>query len=213
MATSFDFVLHRQYNELNAALFNNVLPRPTARNFKLMFNRGMTRSLGRCKWKQKYGAPVSQREYAITIADSLKFEQVRQLQVLLHEMVHLYMYITDAGAAEAGHGPRWQQKWVEVGRAHDEKFGTVYMEKHARSQCTGQYSGCREKTARHSYAAAPTHTAPTLITKWTLTCPECGYVHHSKSLNGRIIKLAISTDGVRHGKNGCHHRLVAVRNW
>lgn len=220
MATSFDFVLHHQYNELNAALFNNLLPRPTARNFKLMFNRGMTRSLGRCKWKAKYGVTVDQRDFAITISDTLRMgDQIRLRQVLLHEMIHLFMYVTDKGTAEAGHGPRWQRKWVEIGKAHDEHFGTVYMEKHARAQCSTQYANCREKTVRHAYAASPTSSAPVapaqkLITKWTLTCPECGYVHHSKSLNGRIIKLAISTDGVRHGKGGtCHHRLTAVRNW
>lgn len=214
VATNFDFLLHVQYNELNAALFNNILPSLKARNFKLMFKRGMTRSLGRCKWKQKYVAPAGQREYAITIADKLMHEPIRNRQVLLHEMIHLYMYITDGDSANAGHGPRWQQKWIEIGKAHDVHFGTTYMEKHARSQCTGQYANCKEKQKFSVPSAANTpRPAATLLTKWTLTCPECGHVHPAKALNGRIVKRAITTDEVIHGKNGCKHRMIAKRNW
>lgn len=203
-----DAKLTKLFNDLNRIVFDSELPHSSSRDCSIQFSNKMKRVNGTCTFDPRQGKPTHvikiSHELVRFAPDGTPYGAL--LKTMLHEMVHMLMNVRN-GDASAMHGPQWRSAWIATAKKYDSVVEGGMMTAHAYQQVTGQYANCRSHRSKAMAADGQRST------KWTLTCPVCGYVHRANRL-GRVLVLATSMEGVGHGPNGqCRSKLNKKRNW
>ena len=206
-----DLRLNSLYNELNQNLFNNELPHSADTNFRLGYSPALKRAYGNCKFYRKhqmncYWIKISQSIFSFRNYDEFSFTPGGQLlNTLIHEMCHLYMYVTK-GLNGGGHGSNWQGKYLEVTKKYNEIYDDAGPHNYARKQISEQYGSCHNKENR--IAADGSYQF-----KYDVTCPVCGF-HNRINRLGKNYKLALEGKIGHRNSSGvsCSHKLQLKRN-
>jgi len=202
-----DARLARQYNEINAAVFDLALPR--ASEIRIERSRRMKNINGNCRWSLTHGG--TRIEHRIAINDDLVGAALSR--TLLHEMVHLFNHVS--GDLYESHGPKFRAAYVKYALRFDAVFTGCAVLDYATSQCHNLYAG---KTAKRVRVAVEVRDGKVVAiapkSKWELTCSAgCGFVGYRDRLAG-VTKRATERDGVRHVRpdgSYCTCRLVAIK--
>jgi hypothetical protein len=205
-----DFRLDKLYTTINEKVFDNELPIIQPGVFRIVTNKRMTRIWGNCKYRYFPTRTKPRHEIAIMHRIAKFYGNLPDSQLvctLVHEMCHLYFDIKDGNSNEA-HGLRWKKEFAFRARIFDLMFDVDFVSAYAQRQVNTQFAS---KTPQRTRVAAERSRS-----KWTLTCPTCGFIRHAGRL-GSTMKLACVGSGrVIHQKEDgteCKEQLNATKNW
>lgn len=116
MIVTIDF-MKKAFEQFNKEFFKNILPTPTFELNKDSTNMGTCARLNRL-----HADGSSYYKYVINISTYFDCPQIEHENTMIHEMCHLWVFITHPNTTESSHGPIWQSIANKVTNASKYKY-------------------------------------------------------------------------------------------